>query len=113
MNETTTNADQADLAAVLLQHLAIYRAMSHTQLAARLKSSQTLDVTDGVLPDGTTYVVETNLMWDDSAKRHVRVIADLSTGQRPPERLLGLIPVYRPDVQDGFIMAPDGSFVDE
>ena len=107
-------ADRDTLAAILKQHLASYRKMSHSELAARLESPRHedhLDVIDGTAPDGTTYTIETNIFWDDRSKRHIRVMADLSTGTRGC--LLGFIPVFTPDVADDFILTPDGTFIGE
>lgn len=107
-------ADRHALALILAEHLASYRAMSHAELAARLESPRHedhLDVTDGTAPDGTTFTIETSILWDDRSKRHIRVISDLSTGTRGC--LLGFIPIFTPDVADGFILAPDGTFIDK
>ncbi|WP_168567274.1 hypothetical protein [Crateriforma spongiae] len=102
------------LAAILAEHLSAYREMSHSELAARLelpRHEDHLDVTDGATPDGTAYTIETNILWDDCEKRHIRVMSDLSTGNRGC--LFGFIPIFTPDVADGFIMSPDGKFIDE
>ena len=107
-------ADRDRLAAILAQHLETYRATPHSDLASRLESPRHPDqlaVVDGTTPDGTTYTIETNVVWDDHAKRHIRVMSDLSTGTRGC--LLGFIPIFTPDVSDGFIIAPDGTFIDE
>ena len=107
-------ADLHTLTAILEEHLASYREMSHSELAARLESlrhEDHLDVTDGTAPDGTTYKIETNILWDDRSKRHIRVMSDLSTGTRGC--LLGFVPVFTPDVSNDFILAPDGTFIDE
>jgi hypothetical protein len=48
-------ADRDTLAAILTQYLASYRAMPHSELAARLESPRhedQLDVTDGTALDG-------------------------------------------------------------
>jgi hypothetical protein len=50
-------------------------------------------------------------LWDDRTKRHIRVIADLSTGTRG--FLLGFIPAFSSDVSDEFILTPDGMFLGE
>jgi hypothetical protein len=52
-----------------------------------------------------------NILWDDRTKRHIRVIADLSTGTRGC--LLGFIPAFAPDVSDEFILVPDAMFLGE
>ena len=106
--------DRDVLAAILAEHLSLYREMSHARLAARLESpshQDCLDVVQGTTPDGKGYTIETNLVWDDLSKRHIRVMADLSTGAGGC--LFGLFPVFTSDVADGFILAPDGTFIDE
>jgi len=107
-------ADREALMAILIEHLAGYRAMSHSELAKRLESRRKgdcLDVTDGVTADGTTYTIETNILWDDRSQRHIRVISDLTTGSRGC--LFGLIPISVPNVTDDFIMDPSGNFIGE
>jgi hypothetical protein len=107
-------ADVETLAAILAEHLSSYRKMSYSELAARLHSprhSACLDVTDGTTPDGIAYTIETNIVWDDRSKLQVRVMSDLSTGSN--DCLLGFLPVFKSDVAGGFILATDGTFVDE
>ena len=107
-------ANHEVLAAIFAEHLATYREMSHSELASRLDSpshEDHLDVIDGTAPDGTSYTIETNILWDDRSKCHVRVMSDLSTGTRGC--LLGFLPIFTPDVADSFIVAPDGRFIDE
>jgi len=107
-------ADRDILAAILKEHLASYRVMQHSKLAARLESPRHedhLDVIDGSAPDGTMYTIETIILWDDHSQRHIRVISDLSTGTRGC--LLGFIPIFTPDVADDFILASDGTFIGE
>jgi len=107
-------ADQDTLSAILTQHLATYRKMSHSELATRLESpgdEDHLEVINGTAADGTTYTIETNILWDDRSKRHIRVISDLSTDTR--DCLLGFIPIFSPNLIEDFIIAPDGRFIDE
>ena len=105
-------ADLETLAAILKDHLAIYRRMPHHELAARIESPlHGLDVIDGTTPGGTLYTIETNILWDDRTKRQIRVMADLSTGTRGC--LLGFIPAFSPEVADAFILTPDGTFLGE
>lgn len=86
--------------------------MPHHVLAARIESPRDcLDVIEGTAPDGTPYTIETSILWDDRTKRHIRVMADLSTGTRGC--LLGFIPLFQPDVADDFILKPDGTFLGE
>ncbi len=73
--------DRKLLETLLVDHVAQYRATSYQDLASRLGSprhSDHLDVFNGTTPDGIPYTIETNILWDDKAKGHIRVIADLS-----------------------------------
>ena len=107
-------ADREKLAAILEQHLSLYREMSHSELSARLHSppnSTCLDVIKGTTSNGAEYTIETNIVWDDRSKRHIRVMSDLSTGTSGC--LLGVLPIFSSDVSDGFILASDGTFIDD
>ena len=104
--------DRDNLAAILERHLKLYRDQTHDELAARLEQSHDhLDVTYGTTSDGTKYTIETNVLWDDHSKREIRVMADLTTEN--VGCLLGIIPIYTPNVADSFILAPNGMFVGE
>jgi len=59
---------------------------------------------------GTAYTVEVRAVWDDKAKGHLQVMADIDDGVT--KRVLGIFHIAVPIV-DGFIIAPDGSFVGE
>ena len=105
-------ADRDMLAAILKDHLATYRKMPHHELAARIESTRhCLDVIDGTAPDGTPYTIETNILWDDRFKRHIRVMADLSTGKRG--YMLGFIRVFSADFGADFILTPEGTLLGE
>ncbi|MFN7842845.1 MAG: hypothetical protein ACK5YR_02165 [Pirellula sp.] len=105
-------ADRDTLAVILKDHLASYRKIPHHELAARIESTRHgLDVINGTAPDGTPYTIETNILWDDRTKRHIRVMADLSTNERG--YLLGFIPAFSPDFGDDFILTPEGTFLGE
>jgi hypothetical protein len=54
--------------------------------------------------DRTSLVLATQVFWDDKERRNVRVLVDVWDSSK---RISGSI------VQDGFIRAPDGSFVGE
>ena len=106
--------DRDTLALILDEHLSSYRAMTYSDLAERLESPRHedhLDVTDGSTPDGTAFTIETNILWDDHSKGHIRVMSHLSTDTRG--WLLGFIPLFSSDVADGFVLCPDGSTIDE
>ena len=105
-------ADRETLAAVLINHLASYRNLPHHELAARIESPRGgLEVIGGTAPDGTPYTIETNILWDDRTRRHIRVMAALTTVTRGC--LLGFIPAFSPNVTDNFIVTPEGNFLGE
>jgi hypothetical protein len=94
---------------VLADHLAKFRTWSYAQRVS--EHGGFLEHAEGVGADGTTYQMEFNATWDDKPNGDIRVIADLSA--EPQKPLLGFLPVYVSDVNDGFIMSPDGSIVAE
>ena len=104
-----------EMRALLAEQMAKYRAWSHAQLAGRIEAgggkSADPEVFEGVAPDATPYQMEFCIFWDDRARGNVRVVGDLWAVPQKP--LLGFIPIYRPDVADDFILAPDGRFVGE
>jgi hypothetical protein len=55
--------------------------------------------------------MEFDVLWDDKARGDIRLCG--SFWAYPRKRLLGLLPIYVPDVNDDFIMSPDGRFIDE
>ena len=93
----------------------LHDAASHGELAARLEASGPnhgpLDVIGGRAPDGTEYTIEVNIMWDDVKKRHICVMGDLSTNRHGC--LFGLLPIFTSDASDCFIVAENGTFIDE
>ena len=85
---------------VLAQALAAYRARSYADLAARIDASVTSEVTG---PDGQAWQIEIRIFWDDRPHGAVRVMGSIDDG--------GLRAFF--PLTDSFILAPDGSFVDE
>ncbi|NND96477.1 MAG: hypothetical protein HKN47_04005 [Pirellulaceae bacterium] len=100
---------------ILGECLATYRQQTHAGLAARLDDSSyhhtPVDVIQGTSHNGVGYTIEISILWDDKNRRHIRVMADLTSSNRGC--LFGFIPVLKPDVADDFIMAPDGTFIGE
>ncbi len=107
------SAHRDQLAAILREHLRAYREMPYSELLTRLQSPhrQDFQVTEGTASDGTNYTIETSILWDDVETRHIRVISNLQTGASGCR--VAILPIYVSDVADGFIRAPDGSFIDE
>ena len=107
--------DADDKRHLLAKHLAQFRTWTYDALAAEIdrtrKAHDCLYHTEGVLDDGTEYQIEINVFWDDKRNGNVRVFGDITT--EPQRPLLGFLPVYTSDATDSFIMARDGSFIDE
>ena len=98
---------------ILAEHLVKFRALSYDDLAREIdrtdREHDCLAHFEGVAQDGTPYQIELNVFWDDQPKGNIRVAGDISL--EPQKRLLGSVPVFQPNLNDGFIMAPDGSFI--
>jgi hypothetical protein len=99
-----------EMSSVLARELAKFRTWSYAQLAERVERDRVahdcLEHIEGTAPDGTKYYIEFNAFWDDKPQGDVRVIGSL--GAEPQKPLLGFIPIYISDVNDSFIMSPDG-----
>jgi len=104
-----------EMQAILAQHLAKFRTWTYAELAERIESNRQshncLEHVEGQAPDGTTYLIEFNVFWDAKPHGNIRMLGDLSANPQKP--LLGILPIYFPDVADSFIMRPDGTFVGE
>ena len=100
---------------LLAEHLADFRTWTYDALVAEIdrtrKAHDCLRHTEGIFDDGTEYQLEFNVFWDDRRGGDVRVCGDITTA--PSRPALGFIPVHTPDATDSFIMAADGTFVDE
>lgn len=66
---------------------------------------------EDIAPDDTQYQREFLALWDGQPHGDIRVCGDLSA--EPQKRLLGALPIYISDVNDNFIVSPDGRFVGE
>ncbi len=78
------------------------RALSYANL---LREESQPEHRQMMTADGKPLILETQVFWDDREKRNLRVIVDVWD---PAKRVsFGSI------AKDGFIRAPDGSFIDE
>lgn len=93
--------NNAEARAILAEHLTTWRARSWTELRAILDDEAQVCEIDG--PSGVRYQIEVNVFWDDEAKGDLRVFGSIDDGG-----WRAFIPLC-----DGFIMAADGTFVDE
>src|ERR1700757_2296831 len=95
---------EKDVAAELLEAVVHHlRKRSYSELRTWIGDAQCKEVTG---PDGKPYQVEVTAFWDDPRTKegNIRVIASIGDGTF----LAALHPMTR-----DFIVAPDGSFVDE
>lgn len=107
--------DADDKWMLLAEHLSEFRARTYDALVAEIdrtrKTHDCLRHMEGVFDDGTEYQLEFNVFWDDERGGKVRVCADITTAPQRP--MFGSIPVFTPDATDSFVMAPDGTFIDD
>jgi hypothetical protein len=92
------NNDEAR--AVLREHLVTWRTRSWTDLRALMGEEQVCEL---VGPSGVTYQVEINVYWDDEAGGDLRVVGCIDDGG-----WRAFVPL-----REDFILAPDGTFVNE
>lgn len=93
--------DKAEAKGILAAEIEKLRANSYSELVERLLDSQdTLEVTAA---SGTWYQIELQAFWDDKPGGNLRVTGSIDDGGWR---------AYVP-LTDDFILAPDGSFVDE
>jgi hypothetical protein len=84
--------------ALLLAHLARYRAYPYSRLVELIGSVETADVRGS---DGTMYQLEVEFFWDDKKKGDIRVLAAIDGGP---------ISSLRP-MTDDFIKAANDTYV--
>src|SRR5262245_7346151 len=101
--------DVAEKHRILAEQMVKFRAWSYEQLAARIGTTPHLDIVEGTASDGTPYFMDFDVFWDDRPNGNVRVMGNF-WGQQG-RKLLGFLPIFRPDLSDDFIMRPDGGFV--
>ena len=79
------------------------RKLGYEHLRSFVSNSQCNEV---VGPDGKAYQVEFVAFWDDPRKTdgHLRIVASIDDGS--------FLAAFHP-LTTGFIMAPDGSFIEE
>ena len=92
------------------RHLSKYREKSHAELQEWVEHGhiETFEV-KGTGP--SRYQVEVNFNWDDERGGDIRV--DATIDEDPHRPLFGFLPAYISTTGAGFIMSPDGSFIDE
>jgi len=92
------------------EYLSNYRSKKHDELRELVESDQ-VDTLEIKGPSGSRYIIEVRFGWDDESAGEIRV--DLTIDEDPHRPLFGFLPVYISTIGDGFIMKPDGTFIDE
>ncbi|HET9411072.1 MAG TPA: hypothetical protein VFO75_04220, partial [Candidatus Dormibacteraeota bacterium] len=92
--------DEKEARPLLKTRVSQLRAMSYHDLRALLDKETVIEVEAST---GRRYTIETSVFWDGAKDRDLRVIVSIDDGGWR---------AYAP-MTDDFIMAPDGSFVDE
>jgi hypothetical protein len=96
-----TGVDKDEARSLLAEHLVVYRARPYADLTATMGNLGCVGVTG---PSGAEYQIEVDVLWDDKKGGNVRVMAGIDDGM--------FRAAFSP-LTDGFIKAPDSSFIDE
>jgi hypothetical protein len=80
--------------------LTAWRQRTYSELVAAV--GQTIHI-DAEAPSGVKYQIDIQPIWDDKSKGHIRVLGLVDDGG-----IRAFVPL-----SDDFIVAPDGTFVDE
>ncbi len=93
--------DKQEAKIVLCEQLAEFRRKTYRDLVSMIEDEFATNEIDG--PSGVKYQIEVQVWWDDAPGGDIRVHAAIDDGG---------IRAYFPLTED-FIMAADGTFVDE
>jgi hypothetical protein len=92
--------DSAVAQKLIAPHIARLRRLEYSQLCEKVFRGD-IETGEVLAADGTVYQWEFLFYWDDKPDEDVRVIASVFHDPRGP------------NIDEGFILAPDGHFVDE
>jgi hypothetical protein len=92
--------DKEEARPLLATEISAWRSRSYADLVGQMKEPSAFEV-EGA--SGAKYQVEIEVFWDDKPGGNIRVICSIDDGGWR---------AFSP-LSDDFIMAPDGSFVDE
>ena len=95
------NMDKEEARSVLREHLRTHQTRSYADLATNIGNAGCVEVTG---PSGLKYQIEVDVLWDHKPGGNIRVMAGIDDGTFRA----ALSPLT-----DGFIRAPDGTFVEE
>jgi len=85
---------------VLVRELSIWRSKPYRDLAGLISQSKTVQVKE---PDGKSYQIEIQVLWDSSPNGNIRVLGTIDDGG-----WRAFVPL-----SESFIVAPSGDFVGE
>ena len=80
-----------------------YRSLPYTSLVQIMEKMDECPCKEVVGPDGKTYQIEVQLVWDDKPRSNLRVLASIDDGG-----FRAICPMT-----DSFILSPTGEFVGE
>jgi hypothetical protein len=92
--------DKAEARALLDAEITRLRRLQYNELRRYMDE----DHKEMTGPSGKAYQVEVLALWDSGEEGDLRLLVSIDDG--------GLLSAFRP-MTDGFVMAPDGSFVGE
>jgi len=69
--------DQIEAMQILRSNLASYESLSYPELVSMIGNVRTLQLT---APSGRSYNIEVQIMWDDMAKRTLRILGAVDDG---------------------------------
>ncbi len=104
--------DEAEAREILAEQIERLRKLSYEELRGRVQQGRRFlgveftwggeaDTAELTGPSGACYQLETQVLWDDRRSGNLRVIVAIDDGG----------PSALKPTTDGFILAPDGSFV--
>lgn len=92
--------DKREAKEVIIGELAPYREKAYSELISMIEEVKAYEK---VVPRGSIYQIEIQMMWDDSEGGNIRVWGNIDDGG-----IRALFPMV-----ECFIMSPSGEFIDE
>ena len=93
--------DKSEAAAILQDHISLYRAKPYSELKSLIGNVQVHEATGS---SGAEYTLEFDVRWDSNPDSNIRVIGAIDDGTFPS--------AFSP-LSDDFILSPNGKFVGE
>ena len=102
--------NQEEMRELASRKLSPYREKSYEELRGLVESGH-VDAAEVRGSGSSRYQIEVTFHWDDQEGGDIRV--DAMIDQDPHRPLFGFLPVYISTIGEGFIMRPDGTFIEE